>query len=92
MAGASLADPIDDARTAIVKKLRDPESARFTDVVEKPEAICGLINAKNQFGGYAGPRRFYYVTSSKMGFIESGGDISIDILDQMANGFTQFCR
>lgn len=88
---SACADPVNDARATIIKKLRDPESARFTEVVEKPEAVCGLVNAKNQFGGYAGPRRFYYVTASKLGFIENGGDISIDMLDQMAAGYSKFC-
>lgn len=44
--------------------LRDPESAKFTDVTMikvggAPYAICGWVNGKNGFGGYSGPRRFF---------------------------------
>lgn len=84
--------PIDDARAAIIKKLKDPESARFTEIVANAEAVCGLVNAKNALGGYPGPHRFYYVLSAGQAFIERGGDISIDPLDQLARGYSNFCR
>ena len=58
--------------------LIDPESARFTGVVRHPEtgAICGFVNAKNRYGGYAGPRLF----ASKDGMtllIPRGEDLKI---------------
>lgn len=49
------------AKAVIVEMLKDPESARFSDVVgvERVSApgsvvICGKVNAKNSYGGYVG--------------------------------------
>ena len=89
---AASAEPIDDARAAVIKKLKDPESARFTDVRINGEAVCGLVNAKNAMGGYPGAHKFYYVLDARQAFTEGGGDISTDFLDQMAQGFSKFCR
>jgi hypothetical protein len=87
----ALADSLDDARAAIVKKLKDPESARFTDVRVNGEAVCGLVNAKSAMGGYPGAHKFYYSIELKRAFIEGGGDISTDPLDHYANGYSKFC-
>lgn len=43
--------------------LRDPSSAQFRNVekIDQPEggvAVCGEINGKNAYGGYAGFTRF----------------------------------
>lgn len=41
----------------IREQLKDPESARFEWlplVGKQPNAYCGLVNAKNSFGGYTG--------------------------------------
>jgi hypothetical protein len=51
-------------RQAVAESLRDPESARFTGVrVVRTEngrdALCGSVNAKNAYGGYAGADLFY---------------------------------
>jgi hypothetical protein len=50
------------ARAAVLSTLRDPASALFSGVRPGRDAadatICGLVNAKNGFGGYAGARRF----------------------------------
>jgi hypothetical protein len=67
----AVGDPtIVKARTAVSKSLRDPPSTRFESVVRKPEAVCGLVNGKNAYGGYAGNTRFAYVISSGDIFIE----------------------
>ena len=46
----------------IKARLRDPESARFTDVVVSRRSgspvVCGYVNAKNGFGGYVGKEPF----------------------------------
>lgn len=50
------------ARLAVLSTLRDPGSAQFSGV--KPgrgapgTSVCGLVNARNWFGGYAGAQRF----------------------------------
>lgn len=52
------------AQDSIRRTLKDPESAKFYDVTTvkvggSPYALCGFVNAKNSFGAYVGPRRFY---------------------------------
>ncbi|CAM5385783.1 hypothetical protein RLIN73S_02846 [Rhodanobacter lindaniclasticus] len=61
MAQAQEADSvIEQAEAAVASKLKDPESAHFTDVTisDKGNLVCGWVNAKNSFGGYAGFRPF----------------------------------
>jgi hypothetical protein len=87
----AVADQVDDAKTAITKKLKDPESARFSDVRLNGEAVCGLVNAKNAMGGYPGAHKFYYSIELQRAFIEGGGDISTDPLDRYANAYSKFC-
>lgn len=39
--------------------LKDPESAIFSDLIHSWDtALCGKVNAKNSYGGYAGKQRF----------------------------------
>lgn len=57
------------AEKAVTAQLKDPDSAKFGDafVVVTPAkespgledvAVCGLVNAKNGFGGYTGDQRY----------------------------------
>ncbi len=51
----------------VAAKMFDPSSVEFREISitkSKPIALCGEINAKNQFGGYVGYKRFYYVSGS----------------------------
>ena len=47
---------------AVRFQLTDPESARFEDgfYSEEHNFACGSVNARNQFGGYAGRRFWLY--------------------------------
>jgi hypothetical protein len=63
-AAAATSPPTDsqvvaEVKREILRKLKDPESARFRDVRVVDHAACGEINAKNSYGGYVGFRRFY---------------------------------
>lgn len=42
--------------------LRDPDSAKFSEVKAYPDAgvACGKVNAKNAFGGFVGDDNFAY--------------------------------
>lgn len=59
-------EQIDAAKKVVADTLKDPESARFSDVYgiagENAEpgkhAVCGRVNAKNSYGGYVGYRPF----------------------------------
>lgn len=52
------------AKKRVLMSLKDPESARFSDVAYREAGtdkyICGYVNAKNSYGGYVGPRQFIY--------------------------------
>lgn len=51
------------AELAIEAKLKDPQSAQFESFVSRlsgEPVVCGTVNAKNGFGGYAGKQPFIY--------------------------------
>lgn len=55
--------------------LKDPESARFGTIAgaQTPDgniSVCGLVNAKNSFGGYTGEQPFFGVFYPRAGFFE----------------------
>lgn len=55
-------DFIEEQQQLIKKRLKDPDSAQFTDVFVSRSSgrpvACGYVNAKNGFGGYVGRTRF----------------------------------
>jgi hypothetical protein len=55
---------IASAKAAVLKQLRDPASARFSNVRAKSagtrQGVCGVINAKNAAGGMSGPQLFVF--------------------------------
>lgn len=60
------------ATDAVMRRLKDPESARagraWTSILHYADgrqnlAVCGLVNARNSFGGYTGDQ-FYLVLLS----------------------------
>lgn len=62
-----------EARKAVLKMLKDPDSAKFgkfTNVNEK--AACLTVNARNSMGGYTGDQQAYLI-------IDEGKWIAIDI-------------
>jgi hypothetical protein len=51
------------AHERVKDALKDPESARFKgEFVGKDGAVCGLVNAKNSYGGYGGFERYIVET------------------------------
>lgn len=51
------------AEDAVRKVLKDPGSAVFSDVTlgwfgSGVEGVCGVVNARNSFGGMSGPKPF----------------------------------
>jgi len=54
-----------DAEDSVRAVLTDPESARFSRLFVSRQSglpvVCGMVNAKNRFGGYVGDRPFYSV-------------------------------
>ena len=54
------------SQTAVRNRLRDPNSAQFSDVYftraqlggRRITVVCGRVNSRNGFGGYSGTQRF----------------------------------
>jgi hypothetical protein len=66
-----------EAKAAVVKRLKDPDSARFSDLVKTGGGyiVCGKVNAKNGFGGYTGAKSFAYFVLSK--HLSTEGEVSL---------------
>jgi hypothetical protein len=66
---ATAGDILVAAQDAVRAKLRDPQSATFsdmrqisgTDSVGPYNGVCGQVNAKNSYGSYVGKTPFVYV-------------------------------
>ncbi len=61
----------------VKRKLKDPDSARFTDLfVNDTVAVvtCGWVTAKNSFGGYGSKQRFVSGGRPDLTFLESEVD------------------
>lgn len=76
--GHSENEIIEKSKTIIAGMLRDPESAKFRNVrlVQYLDGavVCGEVNGKNAFGGYAGYSDFVAGTST--------GDIRREYFDK----------
>jgi hypothetical protein len=53
------------AKAAVLKQLREPDSARFSNLKVRAAAdgakgVCGEVNARNAFGGMTGPKLIVY--------------------------------
>lgn len=57
---------IDEAKERVRAHLRDPDSAKFGGAMIGPRGVvCGVVNAKNGFGGYTGMQP-YFVNGEKV--------------------------
>lgn len=86
------ADAMAEARKEVATKLKDPESARFTDVRylttpnargEPTDVVCGKVNAKNSYGGYAGASGFVYMVDYRSVSLVGGkpiGGMDVDLI------------
>jgi len=52
-------DQIAAAQSRVAAELKDPSSAQFRNVEQVGDRVCGEVNARNSFGGYAGFQQFY---------------------------------
>lgn len=79
------------ARAAVLGALKDPSSARFEGEIVYPAAVCGLVNAKNAYGGYAGTTVYLYVPRTKeLHFLTDGATNSESAA--LAAKFERYCR
>ncbi|MEA5669027.1 hypothetical protein VA603_15890 [Stenotrophomonas sp. MH1] len=80
------AETIVAAERAVRAELKDPDAAQFRDVranytEEFGVVACGRVNAKNEFGGYTGFRRF----------VSSGKSVILEGRDNFADAWTGAC-
>lgn len=67
---ASIEQFVIKAKSAVAANLKDPQSAQFSNlfVAEREgeaRTLCGMLNAKNSYGGYGGPKMFFSRTALK---------------------------
>lgn len=53
--------------------LKDPYSARYSDVKVDGLFVCGRVNAKNSFGAYEGSKRFFVSEKTRLTWLEGMG-------------------
>jgi len=80
------AETIVAAERAVRGELKDPDAAQFRDVrvnytEEFGVVACGQVNAKNEFGGYTGFRRF----------VSSAQSVILEGRDNVADAWTGAC-
>ena len=80
------AEMIVAAERAVRAELKDPDAAQFRDVrANYTEGFgvvaCGRVNAKNEFGGYTGFRRF----------VSSGKSVILEGRDNVADAWAGAC-
>lgn len=80
------AETIVAAERAVRGELKDPDAAQFRDVranytEEFGMVACGRVNAKNDFGGYTGFRRF----------VSGGKSVILEGRDNVADAWAGAC-
>ena len=88
-------DPMAHVKDAVLKTLKDPQSAVFADMTradrlnargEPMDTVCGTVNAKNSDGNYNGPKKFvYFVGDSQVYVSGEGQDPELDTI--LVNSF-----
>lgn len=81
------AETIVAAKRAVRESLKDPNSAEFKDVYanyteEFDVVACGKVNAKNDFGGYTGFKRF----------VSSGQRLILEGRDNLTEAWARACQ
>lgn len=51
----------------------DPGTVQVKSLKPDGESICGMVNAKNAFGGYVGFKPFRYIVERRKTYLENSG-------------------
>jgi hypothetical protein len=95
---SSLDSVFDKAIAAVNGKLKDPQSARYGEMVKKvgpnvngkpAEVVCGSINAKDSSGVYRGNRSFVYFIADGATFLAEANPQSEDVAQII---YRRFCK
>lgn len=90
------ADPYAEIKSDIARTLKDPPSAIFSELNrairpnmrgEPTDTVCGLVNAKNSYGGYTGAQKFVYFPATKRVHIAGGAGSMPEMDGIVANNF-----
>lgn len=77
LAGCDLVTP--KAKDLVAGQLRDPSSAQFRDLRKTRQGVvCGEVNGKNGYGGYAGFQRFIAKPDTGEVWLEPAEEIVAD--------------
>jgi predicted small lipoprotein YifL len=68
LAGCGSKDP----QEAVAAALPDPASARFQNVRDRDDHVCGEVNGRDARGGLSGYRRFVYDKGSEAALVDPG--------------------
>ena len=86
------------AIAAVNQKLKDPQSARYGDIVRKvgpnvngkpAEVVCGSVTAKDSFGGNGGKRPFVYFIADGATFVVEATPHPEDVAQII---YRRFCK
>jgi hypothetical protein len=93
---APKADDFGSAKAAMTRKLTDPESARFTDLFkvatpDEGEVICGMVNSKNQMGGYTGATGFIFHKNLNRATLMMSGGTDPEYRGEAAASYCVYC-
>jgi hypothetical protein len=72
----------------IRQRLKDPDSARFTGLEARQlpsgsVSVCGFVNARNSFGGYAGNTPFFGVLGGDYFAVGTMGGTNLETIHTM---------
>ncbi|ECF3885518.1 hypothetical protein E4A63_17390 [Salmonella enterica subsp. enterica serovar Ank] len=96
-------EAINYGESQVKQSLKDPDSAKFSDLWFSPDAnngkpkisgyVCGRVNAKNAFGAYVGEAPFFiYVGELDSGFYSGVPGIIQSDDEKSMKRFEQFCK
>jgi hypothetical protein len=82
---------IERSRLAMLRKLSDPDSARWGPIFRSGPVVCGSVNAKNRMGGYVGRRGFVYFPKEDRAFLMFSGRTDPDYTYRAAVYYCRYC-
>ncbi|CDH08116.1 exported hypothetical protein [Xenorhabdus bovienii str. oregonense] len=69
---------VEKARVSVRNSLKDPDSAIFEYIYpssQYADIACGMVNAKNSYGGYTGKKKFIVNISNDTVVIDSDSEL-----------------
>jgi hypothetical protein len=82
---------LDDAKASIRRHLFAPGSAKFSNLHERGDYICGKVEAKTLAGAYDAPKVVIYNTKTQLSTIVDGSGISMEMTDSMKRDLDHAC-